>query len=155
MGKQIRINAQTGEQTVIELPPPTPEELAAQRAQMRAGIDAERDRRTDAGLTFDGKQYQSRPKDRENVAGAYSIALGAVMAGAQPNDFHWHGGEHPFAWIAADNTLTPMDAPTVLAFGNAMAAHKSGLIFAARDLKQMNPLPTDGEWWTDDKWWPA
>lgn len=101
-------------------------------------VDAERDRRIDAGFEFEGVRYQSRPGDRENIAGAAVIAL------ADP--------AYSTGWIAADNSVVEMDAPTLLRFGRAAADHKQALIFAARQLKDMQPIPAD---YADDKWWPA
>jgi hypothetical protein len=120
-------------------------------ARLRAKIDAERDRRIGAGMSFGGVRFQTREQDRENVHGAATLALAAMMSGAQPGDLYWHGGAQPFAWIAEDNSLHPFDAPGFFAFGKAMAAHKSGLIFAARALKDMDPIPAD---FTADSYWP-
>lgn len=114
-------------------------------------VDIERDRRISAGAEFNGVRFQTRPTDRENVQGAYSLALAAVLNGAQPGDLYWHGEETPFVWIAEDNSLVPMDAQTCLAFGQAIATHKSALIFAAREIKDMAPIPAD---FRDDKYWP-
>ncbi len=130
----------------------TAEMKAAQRqADLKAAIDVERDRRINGGFIFEGVEYQSRPEDRENIAGAATAALGAIMAGAQPGDLRWHGGAEDFAWIAADNTMHAMDAQTVYAFGQAAMAHKQVHIFAARTLKDADPIPGD---FADDQWWP-
>jgi len=123
-----------------DLPPPTTD-----------AIDAERDRRIANGFTFGGKLYQSRPEDRENIAGASVAALAAMGNGALPNDYRWHGGDADFVWIAADNSLTPMDAQTVFAFGQAAMAHKQAHIFAARALKDAEPIPAD---YADNIHWP-
>ncbi|MGR3498188.1 MAG: DUF4376 domain-containing protein [Limimaricola soesokkakensis] len=124
---------------------------AGEQARRAASVTTERDRRIDAGFIFDGIRYQTRPADRENVAGAASAALEAIVAGAQPGDLRWHGGARDFAWIAEDNTLVPMDAPTLRAFARAMMAHKQALIFAARDLKDRTEIPADI---TSDAYWP-
>ncbi len=129
----------------------TAEMKAAQgQADLKADIDAERDRRIDGGFIFEGVEYQSRPEDRENIAGAATAALGAIMAGAQPGDLRWHGGAEDFAWIAADNTMHTMDAQTVYAFGQAAMAHKQAHIFAARDIKDSESIPVD---FAADRWW--
>jgi hypothetical protein len=125
--------------------------LARLRARTQDAIDAERDRRIDAGVTFNGTRFQTRPADRENVAGATQLATLAVMAGAQAGDLRWHGGASDFAWIAEDNSIVTMDAQTVIAFGQAVAATKSAHIFAARALKDADPIPTD---YTDPGYWP-
>lgn len=110
--------------------------IAAARAIMAlSDVDAERDRRIAAGFVFQGVTYQARPYDRENIAGAAQLAFMALAAGAQAGDLRWHGGADPFAWIAADNALVPMDAPTVIAFAKAAAGHQYAHIFAGRAIK--------------------
>ncbi|EMQ6642068.1 DUF4376 domain-containing protein [Pseudomonas aeruginosa] len=116
-----------------------------------ADIEQERDRRIDAGIEFQGVTFQSRATDRENIAGAAQLAFMAVVAGAQAGDLRWSNADADFTWIASDNTLVPMDAQTVVAFGKAAAERKQALIFAARQLKDMAEIPAD---YTDDKWWP-
>ena len=115
-------------------------------------VDAERDRRIDDGMVWDGVTYQTRPQDRENVAGASILALAAISNGAQPGDLRWHGEDTDFVWIAEDNSLNPMDAPTFFAFAQAMAKHKSAHIFAARAIKDMDTIPAD--YATNEAYWP-
>lgn len=115
-----------------------------------ADVDWERDRRIDGGFDFQGVRYQSRAKDRENIAGASTAALSAIVAGAQAGDFFWHGGATPFAWIAEDNSIHEMDAQTVFSFGQAAMAHKQKLIFTARLIKDMDPIPVD---FREDPYW--
>lgn len=122
---------------VLGGPPEAIEPPAPDRAELAARVDIERDRRIDAGFYFEGVRYQSRPGDRENIAGAVLIAV------ADP--------AYTTEWIAADNSVVQMDAPTLLRFGRTAADHKQALIFAARQLKDMQPIPQD---YTDDKWWP-
>lgn len=114
-------------------------------------VDAERDRRIDAGVEFQGVLFQSRMTDRENIAGAAQLGFMAVLAGAEAGNLRWSNPNQDFAWIASDNSLVPMDAQTVVAFGKAAAERKQALIFAARQLKDMESIPAD---YTDDKWWP-
>lgn len=116
-----------------------------------AEVDAERDRRIDAGVEFQGVMFQSRTTDRENIAGAAQLGFMALMAGAQPDDLRWSDPDHDFVWIASDNTLVPMDAQAVVQFGKVAAQRKQALIMAGRQLKDMAPIPTD---YADDKWWP-
>lgn len=115
-------------------------------------VDKERDRRIDGGFVFQGVSYQSRPSDRENIAGASTASGIAMVTGSGPGDYRWHGGAEDFAWIAADNSTHPMDAPTMFAFGQAAMAHKSAHIFAARALKDMTPIPADFA--TNPVYWP-
>lgn len=114
-------------------------------------VDIERDRRIDAGVEFQDVMFQSRATDRENIAGAAQLGFMAVVGGAQPDDLRWSNPDQDFTWIASDNSLVPMDAQTVVAFGKAAAERKHALIFAGRQVKGMEPIPAD---YTDDKWWP-
>jgi hypothetical protein len=114
-------------------------------------VDMERDRRIDAGVEFQSVMFQSRATDRENIAGAAQLGFMAVVGGAEASDLRWSNPDQDFAWIASDNSLVPMDAQTVVAFGKAATERKQALIFAARQLKDMEPIPAD---FTDDKWWP-
>ncbi len=116
-----------------------------------ADVDTERDRRIDSGIVFQGALYQSRATDRENIAGAAQLAFMAVVGGAQIGDLRWSNAGQDFVWIAADNSLVPMDAQAVVAFGKVAAEHKRALIYAGRQLKNIEPIPAD---YTDDKWWP-
>lgn len=127
------------------LPDPPPQAPAA------ADVDAERDRRIDGGFEFDGVRYQSRPGDRENIAGKSLEAFMAIVDGAQPGDLRWSSPDRDFAWIAQDNSLVPMDAQTVVAFGKEASAHKQKHVFAGRQLKDMQPITAD---YADDRWWP-
>ena len=110
---------------------------------LRHAVDAERDRRIAAGFVFNGVLYQSRAEDRENIAGAATAALGAMIDGAAAGDYRWHGGDSDFVWIAADNSTHKMDAATLYAFGQAALAHKQAHIFAARALKDLSSIPAD------------
>lgn len=117
-------------------------------------VDAERERRTSDGFMFNGAAYQSRPQDRENIAGAASAAhIALTLAGKQPGDLRWHGGTSDFVWITADNELVPMDAPAVIAFAQEAMRHKHGLIFKARGIKdQIEAGNPPGDVTDDDLW---
>lgn len=128
--------------------PPAPEPPGASPED----VDAERDRRIDAGFFFGGVFYQSRPEDRENIAGAATAALGAMVAGALAGNLRWADPDADFEWIAADNSRHPMDAQTTFAFGQAAMGHKMRHIFSASDLKIHPPIPADFE--TNEAYWP-
>lgn len=116
-------------------------------------VDAERDRRMDYGFVFNNKFFQSRVVDRENILGAAQLAHMAItIGGKSPTDTKWHGGQEDFVWIAADNSLEKMNAITVIQFGQKAAEHKSAHTFAARELKNADPIPTD---YRDDAYWPV
>lgn len=121
-----------------------PADLAPIKAALTDALDAERDARVRAGFTFGGVIYQSRDSDRENISGAALAATIAVMlGGGAAGNLRWHvkpedvgtSTDSDFVWIAADNSLHPMDAPTMIAFGQAAMAHKQLHIFAAREAK--------------------
>lgn len=114
-------------------------------------VNTERDQRM-AVYTFNGVDYNFDPDSRDNISGAAVLAIGAISAGAQPNDLRWANPNQDFGWIALDNSVTPMDAQTCWAFAQAAASYKSALIFAARTLKDMNPIPSN---YTDDSYWPS
>jgi hypothetical protein len=114
-------------------------------------VAQERDRRLDGDFEFQGVMYKRDPKSIVRISGAAQMATRAIGMGAQPGDLFWHGGDDPFGWIASDDSATPMDAQTVELFGIAMAARETQLIFAARALRRMDPIPED---FADDKWWP-
>lgn len=113
-------------------------------------VDIERDRRVDLGVTYNGEVYQSKIGDRENIAGASQLAMMAIMDGAKKGDYRWAYENTDFQWITADNEVVKLDAYETFALGKAAAETKQKLIFAARQLKDMNPIPSD---FTDDKWW--
>jgi hypothetical protein len=120
-------------------------------AQARAAVNAERDRRMTATFAFAGKRYDCDARSLQRITGAAALARFAVVAGAEAEDLWWHGGAADFTWIAADNSMTTMDAQTCAAFGNAAAANESAHIFAGHAIKAMDPIPAD---YTDDKYWP-
>lgn len=123
----------------------------ARNVELARQVDAERDRRIAAGFVFQGNLYQTaRQTDRENILGAAPSALAAIVNGAQPGDLRWADPEADFFWIASDNSRTPMDAQTTLAFSQGAMAYKTALIVAGSNLKSMESIPTD---YTDDKWW--
>lgn len=129
----------------------TAEELATLQAQRLVQVRAERDRRLGLDFEFNGKWFQRDEKSIARISGAGTLALAAMMQGAQPGDLFWHGREEPFAWIASDDTLMTMDAQTCFAFGRKAAAVETEIIFAAKQLREMETLPEN---FADDQWWP-
>lgn len=125
----------------MEAPPPDKE-----------NVNLERDLRIERGFPYMEKQIQFRPEDRENVNGASSLAIIAIMNGAIAGDYLWHGGKEPFSWITLDNSLLKLDAFETIGMGKAAAEWKSRHIFAARELKNQVPIPLD---FTDNKYWPT
>ena len=114
-------------------------------------VNEERNRRVSSGFMFAGHLFQSRVEDQKRINGAVTLAILALQAGAKPGDMRWHGGAEDFAWLAADNVLFPMDVYAVIAFGKVAGEWEASHVFAARALKDMQPIPRD---FTDNKYWP-
>jgi len=114
-------------------------------------VNAERDRRLET-FTFAGKEYDFDGDSQQNISGAYSLALAAVINGAQPGDLRWADPDEDFTWIAHDNSLVTMDAQTCLAFGQAAASWKADHIRTARSIKDLAPIPID---YAEDSRWPT
>jgi len=114
-------------------------------------VNSERDRRLKL-FTFANKVYDFDADSQQNIAGAYSLALAAVINGSQPNDFRWVDPDQDFTWIAHDNSLVTMDAQTCLAFGQAAASWKADHIHTARSIKDLAPIPMD---YAEDSRWPT
>jgi hypothetical protein len=116
-------------------------------------IDAERDRRRSI-YTFGGKVYQTAEGQNEmKITAAGAMAKFALLQGAQAGNLRWASPITDFGWIALDNTITPMDAPTMSAFADGVAAWVSAHIFAARLLKNQDPIPQDFA--TNNEYWPV
>ena len=124
---------------------------ARARLAQEAAINAERDRRLHLDFTFQGVAFQRDPVSIARITGAATLAGFAIGNGAQPGDLLWHGGDQPFVWIASDNSLVPMDAQTAFAFGAECAAVETRVVFAARALRDAEPIPVD---FADDQYWP-
>lgn len=112
------------------------------RAPVSADVTAERDRRLQT-FSFAGKVFQFDDESQLNIAGAGTLALAAIINGAQPGNLRWSDAGRDFAWLAADNTSVTMDAQTCFAFAQAAAKWKADHIHAARAIKDMSPIPTD------------
>ncbi len=121
------------------------------RDQAQQLVNFERDRRM-ATFEFSGVVYDFDSESRDNISGAFALALAAVSAGAQPGDLRWADPDEDFTWIAADNSFVSMDAQTMMAFGQAAGLYKGDLIRTARKIKDLDPVPDD---YADDTRWPA
>jgi len=107
-------------------------------------VNQERDKRMEK-FTFGGKEYSISKDDGSlaNVSGAGTLALGAMVSGAQPGNLRWADPAVDFSWIADDNTLTTMDAQSTWAFAQAAAAWRKAMIYKARAIKDLEEIPTD------------
>lgn len=118
-----------------------------------AAVDLERDRRAEQGFIFAGKLFQARQQDLLNMVASATYAGEARANGAQPGDIFWGPGGTPFAWIAYDNSLVPMDAFQMGEFAATAMAFRSNLIMKGRAIKNLIEAgdigldPTsDGHW---------
>jgi hypothetical protein len=141
---------------VVVHTPPAP----APRPATKAEVDAESDRRIEGGFWFEGGCFgegegyrfdSDKAKALPRITGAGTLAGFALGAGAQPGDFHWHGGANPFTWIVQSNEVVPVDAPTMFAIARRAADWESAHVIAARTLKDMHPIPRN---FADDSFWP-
>lgn len=125
--------------------------VSLERKRQCEAVNAERDRRLMV-FPYNGHVFDFDEASQSNIQGAFSIAMAAVMAGAQVGDLRWSDPSYDFSWITSSNEIVPMDAHAVVAFGKAAAAWKSGHIFRARAIKDLNPIPAD---FKADAHWPA
>lgn len=124
--------------------------VEAAAIDLAPAVNRERDRRIEGGFVWNGKRYDTDADSAANIAGAMTMASVAITMGKQPGDLRWSDPDRDFGWIAADNTITAMDAQTCLAFAMAAADFKADMIFAARRLKDAVPIPSD---YTHDRHW--
>src|SRR5690606_3614034 len=115
-------------------------------------VDTERDRRIASGFTFGGQTYQLDKDSQGRITAMGADARFAGLAGASPGNYRWADPDNDFGWIATDNSVTPMDAQTMVAFADAAQLWVSRHIFAARAIKDMDPIPAD---YAADEHWPA
>ncbi|MBG6172683.1 hypothetical protein IWQ55_000290 [Labrenzia sp. EL_208] len=118
----------------------------------RDDVNAERDRRLFLDFTYNGVAYDGDETSQSRIRDARISALSAILGGATPGDLRWHGQAVDFFWITKANAKTSMDAHTVVAFGNVIAARTGMLIAAADALKALDPIPAD--YATNESYWP-
>lgn len=115
-------------------------------------VDAERDRRIAGTFTFNGALYQLDDRSQLKMTAAGADARFAIAGGAAIGNLRWADPDNDFGWIATNNTVTPMDAQTMVAFSDAAKIWVTQHIFAARALKNIDPIPAD---FVDDGYWPS
>jgi hypothetical protein len=122
--------------------------------ELIAVTNAERDRRIAAGFSFSSKEFDTDRESVKRILGAASAAhIAVTQNNSQAGDLRWADANADFQWIAADNTLLAMDAPTAIAFGQAYMAHERALIFAAKTIKDEISAGTyDGDPVNDNRW---
>lgn len=132
----------------------TPEQIESiieiNKRKLNDLINKERDRRISGGFKWNGHNFQSDSKSYDNIMGASSSAIAAIVTGKNPDDVYWADPEIPFTWLTLDNSFVEMSPKNVIEFNKAAIDHKSKHFIAARTLKNMEIIPED---FTDDKWW--
>ncbi|MBP5857302.1 DUF4376 domain-containing protein [Marivibrio halodurans] len=132
---------ETGAASTILAPGPLPAGVAATppepTLQERCdAVDALRDSKIAGGFTFGGTAFQTDPNSVKRIAGTASAAhIAITLDGAEAGDLRWADPDSDFVWIATDNSLVEMDAPTAIAFGKAYLAFERRLVFAASAIK--------------------
>jgi len=105
------------------------------RVPQGTDVDAERDRRIALGFTWNGKAYQSRQFDLDNIRSMGAAATAMIAQGSEDSGYRWFDPAQDFVWIAADNTLTPMSASDMIDFALTAAIWVKNNIFAASAIK--------------------
>lgn len=119
-------------------------------------VNAIRDQKLADGLKWHGVWYQTDKKAIANITGASVGATVALMTGAQPGNLRWADADSDFGWIATDNSITPMDAQTMIAFGQSAMAYVFKVTFAARTIKdRINNGISPPSIMYDDSFWPS
>tara|TARA_R100001086_G_scaffold16743_2_gene8193 strand:- start:2297 stop:2815 length:519 start_codon:yes stop_codon:yes gene_type:complete len=114
-------------------------------------VNKERNRRISGGFSWNGHTFQSDPDSRENIIGSSVDATEFMRSGGSSDEVYWQSPDTPFVWLSEENQLVPLSPAQMIDMGRALLSHKKNCIFAARVLKDMDPIPSD---FTDDKYWP-
>lgn len=117
-------------------------------------VNDERDKRINGGFVFQNHLYQTRPDDRENLSGASTAALSAMINGAHPGSYRWADASQDFGWITEANKVVLMDAQTMFAFGTAAMLWKKSCIFACFNIKARIAAGEAIDY-TQDQYWPV
>ncbi len=117
-----------------------------------AQINTERDRRLLLGFTYGGNPYDFDPTSKIRISGAGTLAGFAVAAGAPEGYLYWHGGVDAFSWILQNNETAQLDAHQMFALAQYAAQWESRHVFAARVLKDLDPIPAN---YSDNSYWPV
>lgn len=112
-------------------------------------VNDERDRRLQLSFPFMGKMIQRDDVSLRRIQGAAQMAMTAVMSGVAHDSVEWVNGQ-PLRWITEDNTMLELSPFQTIQMGQAAAEVETRLIFAAKNLKGMDPIPKN---FTDDIWW--
>ena len=123
----------SGDQPVAVDPPPLT--MPERRQQRLAAINAERDRREEAGFPYQGKVLDSNPRSVQRITTVVLAAQAALAAG------------QPFSqeWTCADNSTLVLDAAGVIGMPVALALHAATIHGHARALKAATVAAIDSD----------
>lgn len=127
------------------------------QSMVLAAVDTEAERRTHLGFDFQGHHIQTRGEPKNDMlkitgaAAAASIAL--TLGGKTAEDLRWFDPDVDFTWIDEANAEFPLDAPGMIALGQAAAAHVQFFVKTGRAIKNRIIAgevldPTDDALWS-------
>lgn len=114
-------------------------------------VNQERDRRLDLSFSFEGKMIQRDPVSLRRIQGAAQMATIWIISGQDANSQVWVNSG-PLEWITDDNTTLNLTPAQTIAMGQEAARVETKLVFAAKRLKEMDPIPSDymaDHYWED------
>lgn len=120
-------------------------------ALLAGEVDAERDRRVTTRFTFMGQAIQLDEASLNRITAMGADARFAALAGAAAGDLRWADPDADFGWITTANGFLPLDALSMSAMADAAKRWVSRHTFAARSIKNLDPIPAD---FADDRHWP-
>jgi len=127
-------------------------------ALMSKWVNEERHKRLTNGFSYDfGGDIGVQTADTDegshlNILATNVMAFQAISVGAAQGDFRWQDPTADFEWIMSDNTRVPMDAQTAYDWSQKAMMYKKEVIFAANELKKLDPIPDD---YANNSYWPS
>lgn len=100
--------------------------LDERKNNLRAAINAERDRREQSGFEYQGVKFDSNSTSVIRINAAVNTAVAAILSNS----------EFAVNWTAADNATVPLDAQGLLGLSVALAQHSNIQHVRARALKE-------------------
>lgn len=128
----------TPEQWALAHPAPPPPPIPLDQAQeaKQAEINAEKDRRIDAGATYNGVLYDSDITAQTRITGAaLQLSLMANTGQTAP----------PVEWIAMDNSVHALTIIDLIGLGQAISTRLSACVLAANAHKAAIAKMTDAD----------
>lgn len=125
------------------MPQPPAPSLELRRAERSALVNRVRDAQAAAGVTFDGKRFDSDPVSRANLTGAVASIGGG---GGLPSGLQWR---------TADNQLVAMTPQKLSQLGRAVLDHVNACYVRSWELKDAIAASLDPESIDITAGWPS